>query len=470
MLRELGIVDITVDALHRILSVEETHYLDVKAVELAPAKLAVHAVAFANSAGGEIYVGIDEAADRSRAWRGYDAVEDANGAIQVLHETFQGNDLLSVEFLRAPGVPGFVAHLLIEKSREILSTTSGDIYVRVSAQKIPVKLESHDEIERLKLDKGIATFEDMPLEDVEHEVITDSLTVTEFMLEAVPISEPRQWLRSQRLLLKDRPTVAGTLLFADEPQALLPKRSAIKISRYKSSEKDGHRDQLDGDPLTIEGPLVAQIREAVAQVRAIVESEHVQEAEGFVKVQYPTETLHEVITNALLHRDYSIATDVQIRIFDNRIEVESPGRLPGHITVENILDEQFARNGKLVRITNKFPEPPNKDTGEGLDTAFQKMRDLGLVFPEILDDGNRVLVLIRHERLASHEEQILEYLATHGEINNSKARQLTGEGSENKMKRTFERMIVAKQIHRDPNRKGSATTYLLGEEGAPGPS
>jgi ATP-dependent DNA helicase RecG len=64
---------------------------------------------------------------------------------------------------------------------------------------------------------------------------------------------------------------------------------------------------------------------------------------------------------------------VHIRIFDNRIDVESPGRLPAHITPENILKERFARNPTLVRLINKFPNPPNKDVGEGLNTAFAAM-------------------------------------------------------------------------------------------------
>jgi len=46
-------------------------------------------------------------------------------------------------------------------------------------------------------------------------------------------------------------------------------------------------------------------------------------------------------------------------------------RLPAHITPKNILKERFARNGNLVRVINKFPDPPNKDVGEGLNTAFE---------------------------------------------------------------------------------------------------
>lgn len=461
MLKDLSVQDVNSDAVGRILQLEESHFLDLKAREIAPAKLGVHAVAFANGAGGEIYVGLDETAG-GRVWRGFDRVEDANGAIQVLHQVFQGNGQVAVEFLRGAGVPGFVLHVIIEKSREVLKATDGEVYVRVSAQRMPVKLGSHDEIERLRYDKGLASFEDMPLAGVEEEVVSDSLTVTSFMLAAVPISEPGPWLRSQRLIVEGTPTTAAVLLFADQPQAVLPKRSAIKVLRYKSSAPEGHRDQMDADPTTVEGPLVDQIREAVQKVVDIVQSAQVQTASGLEAVKYPRETLHEILTNAVLHRDYSIATDIQVRVFDNRIEVDSPGKLPGHVTEENILDEQFARNGKIVRLVNKFPDPPNKDVGEGLNTAYQKMRDIGLKPPLIREEGNHVIVYIRHERLASYEEQILDYLKAHGEINNAKARELTGEGSENKMKRTFERMMLAGQIHRDPERRGAATTYLLG--------
>jgi len=69
---------------------------------------------------------------------------------------------------------------------------------------------------------------------------------------------------------------------------------------------------------------------------------------------------------------------VQVRIFDDRIEIESPGRFPGHVTVANVLNEQFARNPKLVRLANKFPNAPNKDVGEGLNTAFEAMEKLRL--------------------------------------------------------------------------------------------
>src|SRR6202043_1965483 len=104
---------------------------------------------------------------------------------------------------------------------------------------------------------------------------------------------------------------------------------------------------------------------------------------GFEQIKYPQEAIQEIITNAVLHRDYSIADDVHIRIFDNRIEVQSPGRLPAHVTPENILEERFARNGTIVRLLNKFPNAPNKDVGEGLNTAYEAMNKLGLKEPTV---------------------------------------------------------------------------------------
>lgn len=233
-------------------------------------------------------------------------------------------------------------------------------------------------------------------------------------------------------------TVAGELLFSDEPQICLPKRSSIKIYRYKTSG-EADRDTLAEQPMTVEGCAYRQIYDAVSMTKEIIESIK-KLGSGFETIEYPEETLHEIITNAVLHRDYSIATDIQIRVFDNRVEVESPGKLPGHVTTENILNAQAARNPKLVRLINKFPDAPNKDVGEGLNTAFAAMTRLRLKEPVITEGENSVLVIIKHEKLASPEELVVNYLLTHSIIKNSVGRSITGIKSENTMKSVFYRL------------------------------
>ena len=102
------------------------------------------------------------------------------------------------------------------------------------------------------------------------------------------------------------------------PQAILPKRSAVKIIRYKT-KLEGERDTLAFDPVTIEGSATELVYGAVNKCKQIIEAIQKLGPSGMESVVYPEEALHEIITNAVLHRDYSIAADVQVRIFDDRV-------------------------------------------------------------------------------------------------------------------------------------------------------
>jgi ATP-dependent DNA helicase RecG len=217
--------------------------------------------------------------------------------------------------------------------------------------------------------------------------------------------------------------------------------------------------------MTIEGHLYSQIRASVARTTELVEGIQKLGPRGLEAVSYPPETLHEIVTNALLHRDYSIPVDVHIRIFDNRIEVESPGKLPGQVTPQNILQEQFARNGTIVRLINKFPDPPNKDVGEGLNTAFAAMSKLRLRTPVVDETANSVVVRILHEALASPEETVMEYLDTHDEIVNRIGREISGIASENSMKNVFYRLRDRGLIEPVPGRIGFASAWRKRKSG-----
>jgi ATP-dependent DNA helicase RecG len=310
----------------------------------------------------------------------------------------------------------------------------------------------------LERNKGITSFESEPV-SVGLDNVCNSEAAIKFILEVVPTSEPEAWLRKQELIKNDKPTVAGVVLFSDLPQAVLPKRTGIKIYRYKTGATEGTRDTLVDLPVSIEGCAYDVIASAVKATREIISGIQVFGAKGLEPVSYPKETLHEVITNAVLHRDYSIADDVHVRIFDNRVEVESPGRLPAHITTKNILKERFARNGNLVRVINKFPDPPNQDVGEGLNTAFDAMRSVRLKEPVIVESDNAVIVHIKHERLASADSIVMEYLENNAMITNRIARDLTGIKSENSMKTVFLRLRDAKIIRPVSGRSGFSSAW-----------
>lgn len=453
----------------QIIALEEGHYLDVKRQEIKPSKLSETVSAFANTSGGEVFIGVAEdkaGTVKTRRWDGFEDMEAANAHFAVLNALTNLGNHYSAKFVSCPGSPshpGYLLQITVQKTKDIVKATDGLAYVRRNAQNL--RVESEEALNRLKLDKGIVTFEDETV-PIPTNVITNSVVMLNFALSVVPSAEPAEWASSQFLVSADKPTVAGTLLFSDEPQAALPKRSGIKLYRYKTSSDEGSRETLAFDPVSIEGCIYNQIRDAVNSSKSLIEGLKRLGVNGLEDVVYPDETLHEIVTNAVLHRDYSIASDIHIRLYDNRIEVESPGRLPGHVTRDNILREQSARNPKIVRLINKFPNPPNKDVGEGLNTAFQAMKKLRLRDPIIEERENSVVVVIGHTPLATPEDTVLEYLSSHKEITNRIGRDLTGIRSENSMKEVFLRLKKRGLIEPDPNKKGNAAAWRKPTGGA----
>lgn len=441
----------------KIMVTEENYLNDIKAREIKPSKLSETISAFANAAGGDVYLGIGEdKATKTRTWLGFDDVEQANDFFHTLFQAHPFGNHVRFEFLKSGNLPGLVLHITIKKVKEIVKSSAGDIFVRVNAGK--QKIDTPEKIRRLELDKGIITFEnewvEVPLLKIEN-----SHSILNFLINVIPTREPLTYLNNQELVKEGHARVSGVLLFCDEPAVFLPKRSSIKIARYKTKDDDIGRDFLDGNPLTIEGDAYNLVYNAVSETKKVIENVKRLGEEGLESVEYPEEALHEIITNAVLHRDYSIVADVQIRVFDNRVEVESPGRLPGHVTTANFLDAQSARNPALVRLINKFPNPPNKDLGEGLDTAFRAMETLRLKPPVLIEKDASVLVVIRHESLGSPEELVMRYMENHPEITNTVAREITGIKSENSMKNVFLRLKARNMLEPIPERKGSASAW-----------
>lgn len=458
----IEIKDVTPEQRDRLLCLSEGHFADAKNKAIAPSKLSHSISAFANADGGELYIGLSEVKPGEYAWDGFDIQEAANAHIQILDSLFPvGNDYHCV-FLEGPKQRGLVLQVSIRKSRSIIKATDGTPYVRRGAQNLPYA--TPERLRVLERSKGITSFETETVACPISEV-ANSKTVLHFILDVIPTAEPEAWLAKQQLVTDGKPTVAGVVLFSDLPQALLPKRSGIKLYRYKTSAVEGTRDTLVGSPESIEGCAYELIASSVERTKEMVSQIQVLGPDGLETVQYPPETLHEVITNAVLHRDYSVADDVHIRVFDNRIEVESPGRLPAHVTVENILAERFARNGNIVRVINKFPNPPNKDVGEGLNTAFAAMRRLKLREPTIKEADTAVVVVIKHEKLASAEEIVFDYLAGNDSITNSTGRELTGIQSENAMKTVFYRLRDRGLLEQVPHLRGSKSAWRLTAKG-----
>jgi ATP-dependent DNA helicase RecG len=439
---------------------QEDHFFERKAAEVKSAKLQKAAVAFANADGGEIYVGIADAKgepESTKRWRGANHIEDYNQHIQALVEV-QPSLPMELAFLKADGLNGYVLRIQIEKSQAVHKTSDGTVYQRRGAQSLPVVDPAL--ITALSFAKGAVSYEDAALENALAEDVVDSKYLGEFLSDYSPSSGALELALNKNLIDRKsfKPKVAGILLFAPDPAVLMPKKCSVRIVRYETKEEDPERDHLGAIEL-VEGPLYQLIHRSVARVTEIMSAINVWTVDGPKAMSYPPETLWEIVVNALIHRDYSMSDDVQIHIFNNRIEILSPGRLPGFVNKENILDVRYARNPRIVGMLSRYKEPPNKDIGEGLNTAFQKMKEWRLQSPEITDEGNYVRVLIPHTPLATPQEAIMEFLAKHGSVTNRQARDLTGIKSENAVKREFNKLKDAGLIEMIPELKGNKATW-----------
>ncbi|WP_251121147.1 ATP-binding protein [Escherichia coli] len=302
---------------------------------------------------------------------------------------------------------------------------------------------------------------------VEVEDILESEYYSDYLRRIGTTQSPRVFLKKQRLLTKKDgefvPNVGCVLLFDEEPQGCLDTRCAVKVYRLRTTEAEYKREQLQEDPVTIEGPLEVVILNTIAKVKEYVDGASFKDGENLVKLSYPAEALKEILVNAVIHRDYSQKDDVHVKVYDNRIEVQSPGRLPGYMTINNLYEERFSRNPNLVRLLHKLPNPVNHDIGEGLDTAKNELRKAGLVAPVFEERGNNFVVIVKHQTIASIEDVIINYFKENptGQLTNKLVRQLSGEDDLQKVKKALQKLReegVIKPL--DPNANPFKFKYI----------
>ncbi|MFA6920813.1 MAG: ATP-binding protein [Gallionella sp.] len=134
--------------------------------------------------------------------------------------------------------------------------------------------------------------------------------------------------------------------------------------------------------------------------------------------------MKEAIVNAVIHRDYRLNRDLFIRLFDDRIEVESPGVFPGNITPANVGKAgSKARNPLIAQNLRKFPVPPNIDAGEGVKMMFAEMALAKLYPPQYRQNTEAAVesvtvTLLNHERPTVWDE-VSHWIDVHCAIANS---------------------------------------------------
>lgn len=267
-----------------------------------------------------------------------------------------------------------------------------------------------------------------------------------------------------------RPTIAGLLLFGREPQRLLPSAEIVLV-RYSGAEMS---DTFIRE--TARGSLSEQIRAAetflIANMR---KGARIQEFRRQEQPEYPLPAVREVIVNAVAHRDYQIrGEEIRVLMFMDRVEVYSPGRLPGHITIENIVQERFARNEVIVQVLTDLGFVER--LGYGIDRILRQMSEAGLPKPKFQETANGFRVTLRgagdqfvsadfdrnrYRDLPLNERQsaALQILHKTGRIGNRDLKEAYPDVSEETIRRDLADLVDAGLLLKMGDRRG--TYYIL---------
>lgn len=203
-----------------------------------------------------------------------------------------------------------------------------------------------------------------------------------------------------------RPTLSGLLMFGKYPQEFFPQLMVTFVQYYGTTEDEktpqGARF-LDNQ--RFEGPITEMIEAAQIYIAGAMRKSTLIEGMFSREIlEYPQEAFREALANAVAHRDYSQyvrGSYIQIRMFADRLEVQSPGGLFGNVTVENLDEEHSTRNARLMRMMEDMQIVENR--GSGIRAIFQAMREANLEPPKFDDRRSSFKVTLRNLTLMSRE-------------------------------------------------------------------
>ena len=344
--------------IRRQLSLGEDSHWEFKQIEFDGSRprsprrdnLADEIAAFANADGGALLCGITDAGEVQDM-----SLKQINKLDSVLVEV--SSDAIK------PAVRICTHHVQLDDKRlllvevpegESLHKSPGGSYVRVGGTK---RKMTSDEGLRLAHRRGQArfrSFDEQTLPETGFGTLDESLWKP--LLTAEGAANPETALRKSALLLPDkagipRSTVAGVLLCTRNPEQWLP-NACITATHYRG--KDRASGQIDAQEIT--GPLNRQIADAVAFA---IRNMHVAARKEPARVdlpQYSDKALFEAVVNAVAHRDYSMrASKIRLSMFEDRLEIQSPGSLPNNLTVDSMETRQATRNEALTSVFGRMP-------------------------------------------------------------------------------------------------------------------
>lgn len=412
----------------------ESQWLERTSSRTGAVHLADLLIGFANAEGGLIVIGIHGG-----------VIEGTSRAGRLLNEWRQaGLDFTEppvrhhvepVACTNSRGDPDELLVIEVEPSEHVHHNRRGEVFLRIGDENR--KLAPFEAME-LAYDKGESVYDGTAVTGARLADLDDA--VVRRYLRKLHVSGQREAVLAARQLIvragraADRPSIAGILLLGSYPQEFLPHATTRLVKYAGSTRETGGRSTVEGET-RIEGSLVTQVEGARRRLRRWIPSLTRLGNTGRFEpmIAIPEPAWLEAVVNGLVHRSYSMAGDeIRVELFTDRLEISSPGRLPGLVRIENIRSTRFARNPRVARGFAELGY--GRELGEGVNRMFDEMARAGLPDP-ILEQGSawvKVTFLIDPVRerilreLPRGSQRFAEFLLSEGRVTTGQAMDLLG--------------------------------------------
>lgn len=372
----------------------ENLHTEFKQWPLGADELSSAIVAFANTDGGQIFLGVDDQkqivgipeaeSDRINQFVDNVAFNNCDPPITVIQETIRTQQEQTILVLNIP-----------KGDQRPYRTQRGVYYIRTSSGR---RQASREELLRLFQATESFYYDETPIlrakvSDLDNQSVERLLKdIQQQGFDVAHIAQDRlleNWCLTVEKNGERCPTVAGILFLARFPQQFIPYAciSALRIPGEKIAIEPS-------DQKRIEGRLVEVLHDTLRFLEIHLMRPHrIEQLKPEVKPELPVEVLREVLVNALTHRDYTLSSPIRVIVFDDRIEIRTPGQLPNTVTIEAIkLGVHVLRNPTLYNLFLKIGLVT--DAGSGVPRIIHLMSQQIGREPHFCMEGNEFVVKI----------------------------------------------------------------------------
>jgi ATP-dependent DNA helicase RecG len=375
--------------------------------DVSQSSLAETLVAMANSGGGQVLIGVSPRAGQLQG------VQNPNEILDLIFRSALACDpTLVLPVPKRIQIDGkTILWLVVPPGLPNVYSLDGRYLGREAARNVPLTARR---LRLLLVERGISSLEtrladDANLADLDDNQVSDYLE----LLEISPDASWEEVLVQRGCLRKTGgkliPTYAGLLLFGKNPQMWLPSATILAV-------------RFQGDSLAerflkkeFSGSLPGQVQQANAFILdQIARRVQVTGLTHQAVPEYPQEAVRELLVNAVAHRDYNLQGDtIHVNLFASRLEISSPGTLPGPMTMDTLLKARFSRNPIVMQVLSDLGFVER--IGFGLDRVVAAMRQNQLPAPEFEEFAGSFRVTLRQHDSIPLPAQVS--LTQDGELN-----------------------------------------------------